>query len=131
MKCTVCSHPHRREIDLALVRHTPLRDVARRYDLSRSALGRHVQGHIPVEVAREQREQEHARQEDEAREVGDELSRLQAETDRILEEAKELGQLRVALAAIREARYLLDLQMRASEWEELEERVAELEERSA
>ena len=51
MKCTVCSHEEREEIDRALVRGEGLRALARRYGASHSAMFRHKRDHIPAELA--------------------------------------------------------------------------------
>lgn len=45
--CTVCNHPQRQEIDLALFKHaTGYRDIARRYGLDKSSLLRHERNHL-------------------------------------------------------------------------------------
>ncbi len=128
MKCTVCTHPQRRMIDVSLLRHTPLRDLERRYGMSRSSLSRHSRLHIPVSIAKAEQVKEQAVEEQAARDVSEELSRLQREADRILKEAREYGQLRTALAALRELRYIADLQLRSEELAGMEQRLAALEE---
>lgn len=51
-KCTICEHPKRKEIDLAIVREgSVLRTIAHQFDLSESALKRHVKkGHIADKI---------------------------------------------------------------------------------
>ncbi len=53
-RCTVCSHPKLKQINLALVtrfRSTgTFRDAARRYNLTKSALHRHFCEHIPADL---------------------------------------------------------------------------------
>jgi DNA-binding transcriptional ArsR family regulator len=44
--CTICSHAAREEIDSALVRRTPYRDIALRYSVSKDALSRHLNDHL-------------------------------------------------------------------------------------
>jgi hypothetical protein len=52
-RCSVCSHPDRAEIDGALARGTgSLRDIAGRFRLSRSALHRHKNEHLPVRLVK-------------------------------------------------------------------------------
>ena len=52
MSCTVCNHPRRRDIDLALLDHTAtLAQLSARHHLSQSALHRHKQ-HLLKKMAR-------------------------------------------------------------------------------
>jgi hypothetical protein len=44
-RCTICDHPTREAIDQALVARQSLRDIARHYHLSKSALARHKESH--------------------------------------------------------------------------------------
>jgi hypothetical protein len=60
--CTVCQHPKRFEVEKGLVEGQSYRVLAGRFGLSRSALGRHQQAHLPAHLA-------HALQTDEARRV--------------------------------------------------------------
>jgi hypothetical protein len=50
-KCTICRHEQREEIDRALVRGDGLRELARRYGTTHTALFRHKRAHIPAELA--------------------------------------------------------------------------------
>jgi hypothetical protein len=45
--CTVCAHPEREAIDLALVNGEPMRAIAGRYDVARTSLQRHQEAHLP------------------------------------------------------------------------------------
>jgi DNA-binding transcriptional ArsR family regulator len=45
-QCTICQHPKREEIEDALVRRVPMRRIARRYGVSKSAVGRHIRSHV-------------------------------------------------------------------------------------
>lgn len=45
--CTICTHPSRADIDRALVADDSLRDIARQFGVSRSALERHKAAHLP------------------------------------------------------------------------------------
>jgi hypothetical protein len=49
--CTVCVHPQRRKIDSWLLKQKPLRDIAERFALSKTSLGRHAEGHIAADLA--------------------------------------------------------------------------------
>jgi hypothetical protein len=103
--CTVCIHPNREAIDEALVRGEPNRAIARRVAVTKDALRRHAEAHLPaslVAIAGE-REAEHGRS------LLEQVRDLQAEALTILASAKETGRLSLALAAIREASRLLEL----------------------
>jgi hypothetical protein len=50
--CTICSHPERTEIDKALVSaEEPLRTIADRWTVSKTALIRHKAEHLPLRLA--------------------------------------------------------------------------------
>jgi len=49
--CTVCDHPERAAIDLALVGGEAFRDIAGRSGLAKSAIGRHRADHLPATLA--------------------------------------------------------------------------------
>lgn len=55
-QCTICQHPKREEIEDALVRRVPMRRIARRYDVSKSAVGRHFRSHVAEELLEMMRE---------------------------------------------------------------------------
>lgn len=44
--CSICAHDELGEIDAALVVHTPIAQLVRRFDVSRDALYRHVRYHL-------------------------------------------------------------------------------------
>lgn len=49
-ECTVCAHPDRARVELALANRVPMRTVARRYTLSKEAAYRHRRGHMPPQL---------------------------------------------------------------------------------
>jgi len=50
-KCSICSHPKRNRIEIELaVEGASLRDIAGQYGVSKSALGRHLNGHIAPKI---------------------------------------------------------------------------------
>ena len=58
-QCTICNHPQRVEIDKALVEGESLRNVAKRFDVSYSSVGRHKRnGHIAEQIAKAARKKE-------------------------------------------------------------------------
>ncbi len=95
-----------------------LRDIARRFEVSKDALARHRRSHLPASLVKAHEAQEVA--------VADDLlsqaRNLQARTLSILDAAEASGEHRVALSAIREARTNLEAMSRMAG--ELQERPA-------
>jgi hypothetical protein len=104
-RCTVCDHPERHSIDEALVTGAPYRSVAKRFELSESAVYRHKADHLPAHLLKA-REVEQAASADDLLE---QVRNLQAHALDILERAEKAGDLRTALAAISQARGNLEL----------------------
>ncbi|MEW6365192.1 MAG: hypothetical protein AB1714_11225 [Acidobacteriota bacterium] len=94
-QCTVCKHPQLTEINTALVEGGTIRNVAKQYGLSPTAVYRHKSEHIKGALARAADARDLARGKD----GGDLLSRVQAHVtrmerlqetvDALLEEAAE------------------------------------------
>lgn len=104
MTCTVCRHANRREIDLQLVSHTPLRDIARRYGVSKDALARHRANHLPRLLAQtEQAEQ------DRGTSLRERIEELIRQAERLMQKAEHKGQLATAIKALAEARAAVGL----------------------
>jgi|SRR5215204_2741418 len=104
--CTICAHENRHTIDHALVGgEEALRTISDRFGVSKSALIRHKDAHLPAALIK-------AREAEEVVRAGELLSQvrdLQGRTLSILTASEEAGELRTALAAIREARGNLEL----------------------
>lgn len=98
--CTICSHEDRREIDRALVGGTAKRRIAADFSVSESAVWRHFREHLPELLSRAYEAEQTA----EADKLLTDIRRLQAKTLLMLQEAEKSGDLRTALAAVREAR---------------------------
>jgi hypothetical protein len=49
-KCTICVHPDRPQIDLAVATGLSMRVIAERFKVSRDAVWRHRQSHLSVEI---------------------------------------------------------------------------------
>ena len=103
--CTVCSHPERGEIDRALVSRRPFRNIAQQFSPSVWALVRHHDDHLPSALVRAREAQEVAQADDLLAQV----RALRSKAMSILLRAELEGDLRTALAGIREARACLEL----------------------
>jgi hypothetical protein len=104
-RCTVCDHPERHGIDEALVTGAPYRSVAKRFGLSESAVYRHKVDHLPAHLLKAREVEEVAQADD----LLDQVRDLQTRALDILERAEKVGDLRIALAAISQARGNLEL----------------------
>jgi len=102
--CTVCLHAERAAIDAALLAQQPLRDIARQYRVSKDALARHRE-HLPAALVHAKAVEDVTHADDLLTQVRD----LQARALTILDTAETAGDLKVALAAIREARGCIEL----------------------
>ena len=103
--CSICTHEQRPEIDAALLNGEPLRDIAGRVPVSKSALARHAAEHIPAHLVKA-KEAETVTQADTLLE---QVRNLQTRALSILDRADHTGDLKTALSAIREARSNLEL----------------------
>jgi hypothetical protein len=56
--CTICGHEQRHDIEVALVRRDSYRAIARRFSVSKDALGRHAREHRPEALVRAQEAKE-------------------------------------------------------------------------
>jgi hypothetical protein len=106
--CSICEHDDLEEINAALASNERIRTIADRWSVSKTALMRHRNEHLPVSVieAQEAKEAEAKEAEEDAPadEPLDRVRDLQEHTLAILEEAEEAEELSVALRAIREAK---------------------------
>src|SRR5438067_13891006 len=50
LRCTICNHPARPQIDLAIATGFSKRAVAERFHVSRDAVWRHAQAHLTAEM---------------------------------------------------------------------------------
>jgi hypothetical protein len=103
--CTVCTHPDRLAIDQALIAGETFRYVAERFGTSATALFRHKAEHLPTAMVQAQAAEEVAR----ADTLLDQLAALQTDARRIGKKAEDRGDLRTALAGIRELVRIVEL----------------------
>lgn len=121
--CPICQHNERQDIEKALLNNEILHQIAERYGASKRSLFNHKKNHLPAALIK-------------ARDAADlvmadgllsQLKGLQHKALTILNKAERAGDLRTALAGIREARGCLELVLRAFEVSNLEARVRQLE----
>ena len=104
--CTVCVHAKREEIDRALVEGVSAAEISGRYrTIGERAVRRHRSNHLPAKLVMAEKAAEVAEADNLLDQVGD----LQRRALAILDRAEEVGELRTALSAIREARGNLEL----------------------
>ncbi len=102
---TIATHPDKAQIDAAIVAGVPNRRIATQYDVSEAAVRRYKADGLPVTLVRAKDAEDAAHADDLLAQVRDLQSRALA----ILDTAEAAGELRTALAAIREARGNLEL----------------------
>ncbi len=104
-RCTVCTHDRRADIDQALVARRSFRYIAGQYGVSKSALVRHHDDHLPAALVK-------AQEATEAAQADALLAQVVGLKDRaisILDTAEAEEDLKAAIAAIREARGCVEL----------------------
>ena len=124
-RCPVCLHPDRQEIDAALMGSAVLHNLTQRYGVSERSLFNHKQRHLPAALVKALEVQEVAR----AGSLLSQLTELKEKALALLDKAEEGGDLRTALAGVREARGCLELFLKAFEAANLESRVRALEDK--
>ena len=102
--CTACGHADRAEIDRALVAGLTFRTIADRFGLSETALKRHKADHLPATMAKAKAAEDVADADDLLAQVRD-LHRLAMH---LLAKASAAGDLKTALAGVREARACIE-----------------------
>jgi hypothetical protein len=108
--CSVCEHDDLEEINTALASNERIGTIADRWSVSKTALMRHRNEHLPVsfieakEAEAREAEAKEAEEDAPADELLDQVRDLQKHTLAILDEAEETEELGVALRAIREAK---------------------------
>lgn len=103
--CSVCVHPMREYIEEELIRNTPLRNIAKQFGTSVTALHRHKQSHLPEHLTQAKQAEEVAN----ASSLLEKVQHLHEKAIGILASAEQANDLRTALMAIREARATLEL----------------------
>ncbi len=104
-RCTICTHESRAQIDQALVERRPFRTIAAQHGVSKSALIRHHDDHLPASLVKAQAAREAAQADALLAQVVD----LRHKALAILGKAEAANELQPAIAAIREARACVEL----------------------
>ncbi len=104
-KCQICKNERREDIEKALLGRESFSEVADRYGVSKRSLRHHKENHLPKLLAKAQDLYETGS----AGSLLEKLDFLRRKALFILEAAELSGDLRTALAGIREARGCLDL----------------------
>ena len=124
-QCSVCRHPEREDVDMALLAgQMPLRQLAARWGLSKSALWRHKRDHLPLHLAKAAEGDEVAS----AERLLSHLEELRTKALAITARAEKAGELNTALAGIREARQVIQALSQIVTVRDLEEQLADIEE---
>jgi len=97
-KCSVCNHPKLQEIDLALAQGKSYRSIAGQFCLTKTSIERHRRSHLPMHLVRAEK----AKKIVQADKILTGLVKLQDEAGEIGREAREAGDYKGALMAIRE-----------------------------
>ncbi len=103
--CSICRHKKRAEIDKALVARETFRGVAAKYGVSKTALLRHCDDHLPASLVKAQDAKEAA----EADALLAQMLSLRDEALGILQLAKEASDLPTALNAIKTTQGTVEL----------------------
>jgi hypothetical protein len=104
-KCTVCTHPEREAIDVALLEAVTYREIQTRFGgLNKSSLCRHKK-HVRAVLVKAEEAKDLTR----ADSLLEEIGRLRQKAMRIATKAEEMGDLRTALAGVRELTRIVEL----------------------
>ena len=100
-QCSICTNEQRDAIDQALIAGTGYRKIAEQFGVSPAALSRHLRRHLVALLA--------GRQEVDADNLLGQVANLQRQAQVIKDTAEEKGELRTALAGIRELVRIVEL----------------------
>lgn len=105
-RCTICTHPHRDDIERALWANESQYAIANRFQLSQPAVSNHFRKHMPAAQMVKDQAPVHIGSGDD---LLQQIHGLHARTLAILADAEARNDVRTALFAIREARANLEL----------------------
>jgi hypothetical protein len=110
--CSVCTHPERHAIERELVAGAPLDSFSGKFGLSRQAVTRHRDNHLPGAAVAAAEAERAAQRAEEGEDLVAISRALRNKAIDLLHRAEQSGDLRVALAGVREAGRLLETQAR-------------------
>jgi hypothetical protein len=106
--CSICNHPEKEAINMALIDNQAFRYVSKRFGVSAAALHRHKSEHLPAAMVKARE----AAESTQADSLLDRLVDLNRTTMAILSEARQGNDNELALKAIQRAEKQLELQAR-------------------
>ena len=112
--CTVCEHPDRAELDRAITGGASLSQLAARFRLPATTIGRHRANHVPTEAMRAAVQAAAVVEADHGVGLAQGAARLRTDALRLLAKAEAAGDLRTALAGVREAARCIELMAKLS-----------------
>ncbi len=118
--CTVCAHPDKEQIDEFLVAGFSNRRIAAQFQVTEQALRRHKGTHVPKLLAELRRSVS-------AASLMARLEFITGETHRLRIKAETQGDLKTALAGLRDLTRIVQAQADLSELAEVADRVTDLE----
>jgi hypothetical protein len=104
-KCTICNHERRISIDEALLLSVPLRSISGQFQVSKSALQRHKEGHIPKNLIIAKKAKEICQ----AEKIFSYLISLKRDAEEITKLAQGSDDLKTALSGIREQSRIIEI----------------------
>jgi hypothetical protein len=105
-KCKICISPKKTEIEEALLLSSKsLRDISGQFRISKSALQRHKEDHIPTDLVQAKEATEICK----AEELLNKLINLKSDAARITNKAETNNDLKTALSGIREQSRIIEI----------------------
>jgi hypothetical protein len=125
--CSTCSHPRRREIDLALIAHSVgYRRIAARFGLSETSVRRHQNTHLRKQII----QSKEARMLASSESLIAEMNRLHSYVVRVLQRGEAAGDDDLVLRGVSQGQRNVETLMRLGPIGEVEARLKALEQRS-
>ncbi|HBF35481.1 TPA: hypothetical protein DDW35_13040 [Candidatus Sumerlaeota bacterium] len=119
---SIVTHPQRDAIETALLNGTPFRNIAEQFGVSITALSRH-KGTLAGTIAKASASECTSR----ADALRAKIERLEHKAESLGEKAEKDGDLKTALAAVRERARLLELGLKVADALEIQQRIEALE----
>ena len=104
MRCTICTHPKRLEIDRAIIQGNSFQSIAKTYNVDAQCISRHAKNHLSRQLLKHQEIRERINSE----RILDEVEDILARSKRLLRDSEADGQRGTALNAIREIRQTIE-----------------------